>query len=467
MPRILLKEPNQAEREVVLSGTDVIVGRSHDCGLLLNQNDAKVSRHHAHLFFAGGTWRIEDMASSNGTLVNGRKVTSIPLNQDDLITIGDAVLIFKADGDSSGTVRVPLPGEGTTTSGSGAMIDPLATTSEDLKLVEQMRQSTDVIRREVAKVIIGQEEVLNQILMCIIAGGHALLIGLPGLAKTLTVSTIAKVLDMKFKRIQFTPDLMPSDITGTEVLETDRLTQQKEFRFMPGPIFCNILLADEINRTPPKTQAALLEAMQEKCVSIGKDTHKLDRPFFVLATQNPIEQEGTYPLPEAQLDRFMFNVYVDYPKREDEEAIVARTTVQAVAEPNVVLGKQDIITLQEVVRKIPVSKHVIGYVINLVRATRPTDPEAPDFIKKYVSTGAGPRAGQYLVLAAKARAVLEGRIHVSCNDIRGAALPVLRHRVLTNFSADSEGLTSAKLVERLLAEIKEPGTDAYAPPKSP
>ncbi|MCX6997776.1 MAG: MoxR family ATPase [Kiritimatiellaeota bacterium] len=326
-----------------------------------------------------------------------------------------------------------------------------------------MRQSTDAIRREVAKVIIGQEEVLNQILMCIIAGGHVLLIGLPGLAKTLTVSTIAKVLDMKFKRIQFTPDLMPSDITGTEVLETDPVTQQKSFRFMQGPIFCNILLADEINRTPPKTQAALLEAMQEKCVSIGKDTHKLDKPFFVLATQNPIEQEGTYPLPEAQLGRFMFIVGVEYPKREEEETIVAKTTVQAVAEPRVVLGKEAVIMLQEVVRKIPVSRHVIGYAINLVRATRPGDPEALEFVKKYVSTGAGPRAGQYLVLAAKARAVLEGRIHVSCNDIRKAALPVLRHRILTNFTADSEGLTSREMVERLLTEVKEPGEAAYTP----
>jgi MoxR-like ATPase len=269
---------------------------------------------------------------------------------------------------------------------------------------------------------------------------------------------------MKFKRIQFTPDLMPSDITGTEVLETDRVTQQKDFRFMQGPIFCNMLLADEINRTPPKTQAALLEAMQEKCVSVGKETYKLDKPFFVLATQNPIEQEGTYPLPEAQLDRFMFNIYVDYPKREEEMEIIARTTMFAATQPGVVLDKHAVIKLQEVVRKIPVSDHVIGYVINLVRATRPSDPEAPEFVKKYVSTGAGPRAGQFLVLAAKARAVLEGRIHVSCNDIRSAALPVLRHRVLTNFAADSEGLKPHDIVNRLLAEVKEPGAETYAPP---
>jgi MoxR-like ATPase len=329
-----------------------------------------------------------------------------------------------------------------------------------------MRESMDAIRREVGKVIIGQEDVLNEILMCIIAGGHALLIGLPGLAKTLTVNTIAKVLDMKFKRIQFTPDLMPSDITGTEVLETDRVTQQKEFRFMQGPIFCNMLLADEINRTPPKTQAALLEAMQEKQVSVGKEVYKLDKPFFVLATQNPIEQEGTYPLPEAQLDRFMFNIFVDYPKLEEEMEVITRTTMASGGEPKVVVDKRAVIHLQEVVRKIPVSQHVIGYAVKLVRATRPSDEMAPEFTKKYVSTGAGPRAGQFLILAAKARAVLEGRIHVSCNDVRSAAMPVLRHRILTNFSADSEGLNSISIVKRLLEEVKEPGVETYEDPKA-
>jgi MoxR-like ATPase len=260
---------------------------------------------------------------------------------------------------------------------------------------------------------------------------------------------------------------MPSDITGTEVLETDRVTQQKEFRFMQGPIFCNMLLADEINRTPPKTQAALLEAMQEKQVSVGKDVYKLDKPFFVLATQNPIEQEGTYPLPEAQLDRFMFNIFVDYPKREEEIMVIARTTSAGGIEPQVVIDKKAVIHLQEVVRKIPVSEHVIGYAVNLVRATRPSDPGAPEFTRKYVSTGAGPRAGQYLVLAAKARAVLEGRIHVSCSDIRSAAMPVLRHRILTNFAADSEGLKSVDIIKRLLSEISEPGAETYEPAKPP
>ncbi|MDA3924213.1 MAG: MoxR family ATPase [Kiritimatiellae bacterium] len=326
-----------------------------------------------------------------------------------------------------------------------------------------MRHSMDDIRAEVGKIIIGQTDVLDEILMCVIAGGHALLIGLPGLAKTLIVNTIAQVLDMQFKRIQFTPDLMPSDITGTEILETDLVTQQKEFKFMQGPIFCNMLLADEINRTPPKTQAALLEAMQEKQVSVGKEVYTLDKPFFVLATQNPIEQEGTYPLPEAQLDRFMFNIFVNYPELDEEIEVITRTTMTAGAKPSVVIDKKAVIHLQQVVRKIPVSQHVIGYAVNLVRATRPSDAMAPEFTKKYVSTGAGPRAGQFLVLAAKARAVLEGRIHVSCNDVRKAAMPVLRHRILTNFSADSEGIDSVAIVERLLTEVKEPGDETYEP----
>lgn len=331
-----------------------------------------------------------------------------------------------------------------------------------MALVEQMQKNADLIRREVGKVIIGQTEVLDQVLMVLLAGGHGLLVGMPGMAKTLMVSTIARVLDMDFKRIQFTPDLMPSDMTGTDILQTNRTTNDKEFQFVRGPMFCNLLLADEINRTPPKTQAALLEAMQEKRVTVGNATYPLDKPFVVLATQNPIEQEGTYPLPEAQLDRFMFNIWVDYPLENEEEQIIKATTVTQLAEPQKVLNKQDVMQLQSVVRKIPVSEHVIKYAVRLVRATRPADPKAPDFIKQYVSTGAGPRAGQFLVLAAKARAVIEGRIHVSCNDIRYAAIPVLKHRILTNFAADSEGLNSMAIVKRLLTTIEEPKEKDYA-----
>ncbi|MDD5482945.1 MAG: MoxR family ATPase [Kiritimatiellae bacterium] len=325
-----------------------------------------------------------------------------------------------------------------------------------------MSRNTEAIRREVAKVIVGQREVLDQVLMCMIAGGHALLIGLPGMAKTTMVSTIAKVLDMHFKRIQFTPDLMPTDITGTDILDTNRETNEKEFRFVRGPIFCNLLLADEINRTPPKTQAALLEAMQEKRVTVGNTTYGLDAPFFVLATQNPIEQEGTYPLPEAQMDRFMFNIWVDYPHEHEEERVVANTTVSAVEQPGKVLSKEQVIQLQEAVRKIPVSEHVIKYAIHLVRASRPRNEVVPPFVKEYVQIGAGPRAGQYLILAAKAKAVLEGRIHVSCNDIRSAAIPVMRHRIFTNFAADSEGLTSIDIINKLLEAVEEPGEKDYS-----
>ncbi|MCX7819491.1 MAG: MoxR family ATPase [Kiritimatiellae bacterium] len=326
-----------------------------------------------------------------------------------------------------------------------------------------MSRRTAAIRAEVAKVIVGQQRVLEEILMAMIARGHALLVGLPGMAKTLMIRTIADVLDLKFKRIQFTPDLMPTDITGTDVLDTNRETGEKEFRFVPGPVFCNILLADEINRTPPKTQAALLEAMQEHRVTVGNRTYPLEEPFFVLATQNPIEQEGTYPLPEAQLDRFMFNIWVDYPAEEEEEQIVRTTTIASAVQPAKVLGRDEVLKLQEVVRKVPVSEHVVKFAVRLVRATRPTSDRAPDFIRQYVTVGAGPRACQYLVLAAKARAVLEGRIHVSCRDVRAAALPVLRHRIFTNFTADSEGITPMKLIERLLQTVQEPSEEDYAP----
>ncbi|MDD5707889.1 MAG: MoxR family ATPase [Kiritimatiellae bacterium] len=324
-----------------------------------------------------------------------------------------------------------------------------------------MREYTDRIRAEVAKVIVGQQDVIEQVLMVLVAGGHGLLVGLPGMAKTLLVSTIAHVLDLSFKRIQFTPDLMPTDITGTDVLEVDPATQARQFRFIRGPLFCNLLLADEINRTPPKTQAALLEAMQERRVTVGNATYELEPPFFVLATQNPIEQEGTYPLPEAQQDRFMFNIWVDYPGEAEEEEIVKATTVQARSRPEVVLNRDQVMQLQRVVRQVPVSGHVVKYAIRLVRATRPGDARAPDFIKQYVSTGAGPRAGQFLVLAAKARALLEGRIHVSCADVQRAAVPVLRHRILVNFAADSEGLTAMSLVQRLIETIEQPTEEDY------
>ncbi|MCP4377585.1 MAG: AAA domain-containing protein [bacterium] len=301
-----------------------------------------------------------------------------------------------------------------------------------------------------SKAIVGQEQVLEELLMCIFARGHAILEGVPGLAKTLMVSSLADCLDLDFARIQFTPDLMPSDITGTEVIQEDKATGQREFKFLQGPIFANIILADEINRTPPKTQAALLEAMQERQVSVGGNRMAMKAPFFVLATQNPIEQEGTYPLPEAQQDRFMFKIFVDYPTWDEEFDIVRLTT--AVQKTNLakIISGEDIVTLQEVIRRVPVADHVIQYAMRLVRATRVLTDDVPDIVRDYVSWGAGPRACQYLILGGKVRAVLHGRHHVSTEDIQAVAKPVLRHRLVTNFNADAEGFNSDKIIERLL-----------------
>ena len=328
--------------------------------------------------------------------------------------------------------------------------DPLG--SGDLEAVKKLRESYDRIRAELGKVIVGQDEVLEQILISIFARGHSLLVGVPGLAKTLIISTLARCLSLSFSRIQFTPDLMPSDITGTEVIQEDKGTGERNFRFLQGPVFANVILADEINRTPPKTQAALLEAMQERQVTAGGKKHELDEPFFVLATQNPIEQEGTYPLPEAQLDRFMFNILVDYPTEDEEVEIMKRTTVGVEAEVEEILSGEEIMGLQEIVRKVPVADEVIRYVLRLTRATRINKDEAPEYIKGWLAWGAGPRASQYLILGAKARAVLYGRNHVSAEDVQAVAYPVLRHRILTNFSAEAEGVSPEAIIDRLLEE---------------
>jgi MoxR-like ATPase len=299
--------------------------------------------------------------------------------------------------------------------------------------------------------------VVDELLIALFAGGHCLLLGVPGLAKTLLVSSLAKVLDLKFARIQFTPDLMPSDITGAEILHEDPVTKSRVFKFVTGPIFSNIVLADEINRTPPKTQAALLQAMQEYEVTAAGETYKLDLPFFVLATQNPIELEGTYPLPEAQLDRFMFNIYIDYPSGADEKLIVTSTTGTAAPLLERVLSASDVLGLQRIVRSIPVSDYVVDYAVRLVRATRPTQDGAPEFVKSWVNWGAGPRASQYLILGAKARAVLRGELTPSCEDVRQVATSVLRHRILANFSAEAEGITPKDLIKKLLEAIPEDG----------
>jgi MoxR-like ATPase len=321
-----------------------------------------------------------------------------------------------------------------------------------------VRDAHQRLRRELSKVIVGLDAVIDELLISIFARGHCLLVGVPGLAKTLLISTLARTLSLSFNRIQFTPDLMPADITGTEVIQEDRATGQRGFKFIRGPIFANVILADEINRTPPKTQAALLEAMQERQVTAGGRKHPLDPPFFVLATQNPIEQEGTYPLPEAQLDRFMFLVKVDYPSLEEEVQIVEMTTAPRAVEVEEVLTGEQILEIQEVVRRVPVPEHVVRFVLRLVRATRVGTPEAGDLVRQRVAWGAGPRASQFLILAAKARALLQGRLYVGTEDVKAVALPVLRHRVLTTYGAEAEGYDSDRIVRELLAAT--PTTDS-------
>ncbi|MCY3773681.1 MAG: MoxR family ATPase [Gemmatimonadetes bacterium] len=322
--------------------------------------------------------------------------------------------------------------------------------------IEAFQEGREKILAEVRKVITGQEEVLEQVLIALFAGGHCLVTGVPGLAKTLLIKTFAQVLDLEFRRIQFTPDLMPADITGTEILEEDKATGQRSLTFIKGPIFGNIVLADEINRTPPKTQAALLEAMQEHRVTAGRTTFQLDEPFFVLATQNPIELEGTYPLPEAQLDRFMFNIHIDYLEEDDEVAVARTTTSAETVSVDTVLSGEVVREYQRLVREVLVSEQVARYAVRLASMSRPSSAEAPEFVKNWVSWGAGLRASQYLILGAKARALLNGRGHVSCDDIRVLAHPVLRHRILTNFYAEAEKVTSEDIVDRLLEAVPAP-----------
>jgi MoxR-like ATPase len=333
--------------------------------------------------------------------------------------------------------------------------------ADDLQALESLQKAFASIRQELGKVIIGQDEVIEQILIAIFAQGHCLLEGVPGLAKTLMVSTLARSLKLGFSRIQFTPDLMPSDITGTEVIQENRATGERAFKFLTGPIFANIILADEVNRTPPKTQAALLEAMQERQVTIGGQRHTLPAPFFVLATQNPIEQEGTYPLPEAQQDRFMFKVFVKYPSYDEEFRIAETTTAAFHAEVSNVLSGEEIQHLQQMVRRVPVAPFVIHYALRLVRATRVHEGEVPAFVNDWVSWGAGPRGMQYLLLGGKARAMLQGRFFVTTDDIKAVAHPVLRHRVITNFNAESSGISPDKVIDRLLVDVPErrPGDD--------
>jgi MoxR-like ATPase len=323
----------------------------------------------------------------------------------------------------------------------------------DVEAVASLKENFSAMRKEIAKVIIGQERVIEELLISLLARGHCLLVGVPGLAKTLLIKTVAEVLDLKFSRIQFTPDLMPSDITGTEIIEDDRATGKKSFKFVRGPVFANILLADEINRTPPKTQAALLEAMQEHHVTAAGQKYILEEPFFVLATQNPIEQEGTYPLPEAQLDRFMFNLWLDYPSEKEEIDIVKSTTSMYVPSLQHVLGRSEILFFQELVRRVPAADNVISYAVQLVTRTRPRDPNAPQYIRDWLSWGAGPRASQYLILGAKTRAILDGRHTPDIEDVRAVVGPVLRHRIVPNFNAEADGVSAIQIVQKLMENI--------------
>jgi len=328
-----------------------------------------------------------------------------------------------------------------------------AETKNDLEIVNELKKARDKVSNEIGKLIVGQNNVIDQLLISLLARGHCLLIGVPGLAKTLLISTLARVLNLKFNRIQFTPDLMPSDITGIELIEDDLSTGRKAFKFVKGPVFANIVLADEINRTPPKTQAALLQAMQEHEVSAAGETYKLEEPFFVLATQNPIEQEGTYPLPEAQLDRFMFNLWVDYPTSEEEALIVKSTTSAYQPDLQVMLDKEEILKLQDLVRRVPVSDHVVNYAVNLVSNARPHNNGVPKYIKDWISWGAGPRASQYLILGAKTRSILDGRPTPETEDVKIVAKPVLRHRLVTNFNAEADNVSTVEIIDKLLEDV--------------
>jgi len=324
--------------------------------------------------------------------------------------------------------------------------------SNDVQLVERLNNKITEVKSEIAKVIVGQDEIINELLISLLSRGHCLLVGVPGLAKTLLIKTLAEVLDLKFNRIQFTPDLMPSDITGTDILEEDQTTKKRNFRFISGPIFANIILADEINRTPPKTQSALLEAMQEHKVTAAGQTYQLPEPFFVLATQNPIEQEGTYPLPEAQLDRFMFNLWLDYPSKEEEVKIVQTTTSEYKPTLKKVLSADEIISFQDLVRKVPVAPNVIEFAVKVTNMTRPVNENSPKYIKEWVTWGAGPRASQFLVMAAKTKSIIQGRFTPNIDDIKSSMLPVLRHRIITNFSAEAEGIKSIDVIKRIETE---------------
>jgi MoxR-like ATPase len=418
------------------------IGRAEENDLRLPSDS--VSPLHAVITREENGYRLEDAGGGDGIVVGGERVVSCQLEDGAVFALGDVEFAFTLD-DGGG----PEP--------DGAEVPPSASPpARPEEVVARFEKARERVLGEIGKVIVGQHEVLNQMLVALFARGHCLLIGVPGLAKTLMVRTLGAAVDLQSRRIQFTPDLMPSDITGTDILEEDSVTGKRAFRFHRGPIFSNLLLADEINRTPPKTQAALLEAMQEQRVTISGTSYDLPSPFMVLATQNPIEQEGTYPLPEAQLDRFMFCIHLAYPSAQEEQQVILDTTRDAPAPVERVLGAAQVLELQQIVRQVPVSQHVALYALNLVRATRPKCEGSLDFVNRWVNWGAGTRAGQYLLLAAKTHVLLQGRFSVSCADVREYALPVLRHRIFPTFTAASESVDTDQIVKKILAAVKEP-----------
>ena len=501
MPALLYKFQGQELRFQLKDPTTIGRGRDND----LCVPSESISGLHAVLTRDGEGFQLEDAGSSNGIVVDGRRVLSCLLRDGSAFALGDVEFIFTEDeGETGGAegaaeaakpiaeapgqppcsgdlrppqevspvpvteastappISEPVPFPAPTPARTPVAPPPTGmpkaapSAAPTQEVIARFEKARDSVLGEIGKVIVGQREVLNQMLVALFARGHCLLIGVPGLAKTLMVRTLGSAVDLDSRRIQFTPDLMPSDITGTDILEEDSVTGKRAFRFHRGPIFTNLLLADEINRTPPKTQAALLEAMQEQRVTISGTSYDLPSPFMVLATQNPIEQEGTYPLPEAQLDRFMFCIHLAYPGAAEEQQVILDTTRDAPASVGRVLNAAQVIELQQLVRQVPVSQHVALYAMSLIRATRPGGEGALDFVNRWVHWGAGTRAGQYLLLAAKTHVLLQGRFSVSCADVREYALPVLRHRIFPTFTAASEGVDTDQIVKKIVAAVKEP-----------
>ncbi len=435
---------------IELTDPEVLLGRDESCHVII-KDEIEVSRRHARISQKGQDWVLTDLHSSNGTRLNSARVKEATvLRTGDQFSIGSSLFEFVSEiphspsESSKPTPHIPIK----------EMESPsLATPVSHGEAADFLVKAHAKIREEMAKFIVGQNEVIDQLLIAVLAGGHCLLEGVPGLAKTALIRTLAQAMHLSFRRIQFTPDLMPADITGTDIIQEDPTTGRRRFVFQKGPVFTQMLLADEINRTPAKTQAALLEAMQEHSVTAGGHTLHLEQPFFVLATQNPIEQEGTYPLPEAQKDRFLFHLLVTYPEREEEREVIRRTTSSHEADIRPVVSGEQILQCQKTARQVPVPDHVMDFVLDLVRHTRPEAADAPPFIKELVSWGAGPRASQCLVLAGKVRALLQGRVHMSIEDVEALALPVLRHRIVPTFHAESEGISPDAIIRRLLESL--------------